>query len=474
MPRTPDDGADNGRSPTNIVHAAFNRVHDFVERWLRHRYGLPMAVSLAVALLVLSEHAYRDTTATMRDTVELSDARFMSARLLQLLTDADAAHDRYLLTGQPQYLARHTDAMAELAQVQPVIGAFLTSQGADGAAAAHWLADFTQRERTRFDRSLALAQAGRQVDAAGLARADQRDTDMQALRTRMAARLAHTNASLRQARNVMHDELLVNRLGMGVLTLGTMFLLFLFVRQLARVDRERGVQRRALLDEQARLEIEVTRRTARLADLARHLQTVREDERADLARELHDELGGLLTASKLDIARARNKAADPAALLAILDRINEHLNQGIALKRRIIEDLRPSALTNLGLTAALEILCREMSASLATPVRLSAAQFQISPEAGLVVYRFVQEALTNIGKYASATQVEVELALVAGNVTVEVRDDGVGFVVQESLAGHHGLAGMQFRAETLGGTLRVISSPGQGTTVRIEFPQGPV
>lgn len=275
--------------------------------------------------------------------------------------------------------------MAELEQVQPAIAALLTNQGAGGAAAAQWMADFTQRERTQFDRTLALAQAGKWVEATELARTDQRDIDMQVLRTKVSAHLAHTNTSLRQARNNMHDELLVNRLGMGLLTLGTMFVLFLFVRQLGRIDRERGVQQRALLAERARLEIEVTRRTARLADLARHLQTVREDERADLARELHDELGALLTASKLDIARARNKGADPAALLAILDCINEHLNQGIALKRRIIEDLHPSALTNLGLTTALEILCREMSASLAMPVRLSAAQFEISPEASLVV-----------------------------------------------------------------------------------------
>ncbi len=88
--------------------------------------------------------------------------------------------------------------------------------------------------------------------------------------------------------------------------------------------------------------------------------------------------------------------------------------------------------------------------------------------------RPASQALTNIGKYASATHVEVELAVVGSMVTVEVRDDGVGFVVQESYAGHHGLSGMQFRAETLGGAMRVSSQPGQGTTVRIEFPQGPV
>ena len=469
-----DGGGNNRRTPGSIVRVAFARINHFVERWLRHRYALPLAVSLAIGLLVLSEHAYRDTTAAMNRAVALSEARITSVRLLQLLADAEAAHSGYLVTGQPQYLAWHANAEAELAQVQPAITAYFVSQGAAGAAAAKSVAEFTQRELTRFDRTVALAQAGKRAEAAELVRAELRGIGMQALRAQMSDQLAHTNTKLQQARHDMLDELLVNRLGVGLLTLGTLFLLFLFVTQLGRYDRERSVQRRALLDERARLEFEAIRRTARLADLARHLQTAREDERANLARELHDELGGLLTASKLDIARARKKAREPAELLASLERINGHLNQGIALKRRIIENLRPSALTNLGLTAALDILCREMSASLAMPVRLSAAEIKMSPEASLAVYRFVQEALTNIGKYASATHVEVELSLVGHNVTVEVRDDGVGFVVQESYAGQHGLSGMQFRAETLGGEMRVISSPGHGTTVRIGFPQGPV
>ena len=148
-----------------------------------------------------------------------------------------------------------------------------------------------------------------------------------------------------------------------------------------------------------------------------------------------------------------------------------HLTNGIALKRRIIEDLRPSALADLGLTAALDSLCRQMSASLAVPVQLSAAEFKLSAEAELVVYRFVQEALTNIGKYASASRVEVNLAVVGSRATVEVHDDGVGFVPQDSYAGHHGLSGMQFRAESIGGTMRVSSQPDHGTRVRIEFPQ---
>ena len=106
----------------------------------------------------------------------------------------------------------------------------------------------------------------------------------------------------------------------------------------------------------------MARRTAELTDLARHLQTVREDERGFLARELHDELGGLLTAAKLDVARLRKRldTGQPEVAERIVH-LGQTLDAGIALKRRIIEDLRPSSLANLGLQRALEILCEEFA-----------------------------------------------------------------------------------------------------------------
>ena len=106
-------------------------------------------------------------------------------------------------------------------------------------------------------------------------------------------------------------------------------------------------------------------RTAQLKELAQHLQTIREDERSRLARELHDELGALLTAAKLDVARLKSRLGSDATADAAerLAHLNETLNGGIALKRRIIEDLRPSSLSNLGLVAALEILLREFGAA---------------------------------------------------------------------------------------------------------------
>lgn len=453
--------------------AQINKLANYVNRWFRKRFAFPLLLVLAAALVVVSEDTYRDTTSTLRAGIELTDARIQSLRLFQLVTEAEAAQFGFLATGQPQYLTQYAEARENLPGVVRAVTSFFGAQGAAGMAAAQRVADFTQRRFAQFDRALELARAGQLVQAKDLASGEQEGIEKAALRAELRALLAGAAGMQQQARTSIYDALLVNRIAVGALTLGAFLSLFLLLRQIQIQDRERGGQQSALLEEREHLEAEVKRRTARLTELAKHLQSVSEDERSHLARELHDELGGLLTASKLEIARARSKVGDPAEILVRLERIGGHLNQGIALKRRIIEDLRPSALSDLGLTVALANLCHEMGDSLGVPVRLLATEFHLSPEEALAVYRFVQEALTNIGKYASASQVDVTLTVIEGNATVEVHDDGAGFDPQSARVGRHGLSGMQFRAESLGGSMRVSSVPGQGTTVRIEFPQSP-
>ena len=446
-------------------------LNSLAERWVRKRFAFPVIVLMAAALLWVSENTYRNTTTTLRGGIALTDARIQTMRLLQLLSDVETAQFAFLVTARPEYLTRYAEAKAALPEVQRAVSRFFVAQGVDGAATTKRVGDFVQRELALYDRTLALARAGDAAGARALADDAHARGEMLALRSELLRHLGLAATQQQRARTSIYDALLVNRVAVGSLTLVALLSLFLFLRQLQAQDRERASQQRGLLQEREQLEDEVERRTDRLTQLAKYLQSVREDERAHLARELHDELGGLLTASKLDIARARMKTADPPELLVRLDRVNDHLNKCIALKRRIIEDLRPSALANLGLTVALQNLCDDMSVSLAIPVKLVAAQFHLPPEAELAVYRFVQEALTNIGKYAAAKQVEVTLKEVDGSATVEVVDDGVGFDPQASRAGHHGLAGMQFRAESLGGTMSVSSAPGRGTRVHINFPQ---
>jgi signal transduction histidine kinase len=199
---------------------------------------------------------------------------------------------------------------------------------------------------------------------------------------------------------------------------------------------------------------------------------VREDERGYLARELHDELGALLTAAKLDVARLKSKIDHQAPDIAErLRHLNETLNSGIALKRRIIEDLRPSSLSNLGLTAALEILTREHAEGAGIEVETNLEAVQLPEATQLTVYRLVQEALTNISKYAKAKKVLVTVHSYPTHVAVQVRDDGAGFDPAAVRPASHGLAGMRHRVEAAGGRLTITSRPGNGTLVSAVLPQ---
>ncbi len=212
-------------------------------------------------------------------------------------------------------------------------------------------------------------------------------------------------------------------------------------------------------------------RTTQLKELALHLQKAREDERSRLARNLHDELGALLTSAKLDAARIKARLGNTAPeAQERLAHLVGTLNSSIALGRRIIEDLRPSTLANLGLVTTLEILSQEFAEQSGLRVHCTFTQVQLAPGAELVVYRIVQEALTNIAKYANASNVWLDLGCRARQVEVGVRDDGVGFDAGIRKQPGYGLIGMRFRVEAEGGALAVVSSPGSGTQVRAVLP----
>ncbi|MFG6414442.1 sensor histidine kinase [Roseateles sp. DC23W] len=200
-----------------------------------------------------------------------------------------------------------------------------------------------------------------------------------------------------------------------------------------------------------------------------------------MARDLHDELGALMTSARLDEARMRSRlAALPTPAPEALQRLTHltaTLNQGIALKRRIIEDLQPSVRPLLGLVSALEIMARIFATTSGLQVQCQLEQLNLGAHANLVIYRLMQVALTNIGSYAQASQVWLALHRREGLVEASVRDDGVVFNMQQPLRSAHGLMGMRFRVEAEGGTMRIVAAPGLGTRVSAtlrEQPQPPL
>ncbi len=208
------------------------------------------------------------------------------------------------------------------------------------------------------------------------------------------------------------------------------------------------------------------------ADFAAWLQRTREAERAALARELHDELGAILTAARLDVAwLAAQPACHEPAVMQRLEALRRVLAHGIEMKRRIVEDLHPTVLTHLGLAPALEQLVASSRQRFAGRLSVSIdPSVSLDGEPALALYRIVQEALTNVHKYAQARNASVRLRRVPGRIELAVEDDGIGFDADSVGCGHHGLAGMRHRMLAIGGLLEVRSAPGAGTSIRASLP----
>ena len=238
---------------------------------------------------------------------------------------------------------------------------------------------------------------------------------------------------------------------------------------------ERKEAERALEASNERLSEMVEQRTAELTELTQYLMRVSEDEKARLAAELHDELGSVVTAIVLDaeLVLKKLKATAPQ-LVERQQTIVDLAHQAAGLKRRIIEGLRPLLLEQFGLVTALKDYLHQWTATTGiTPLQdFPDDAVALAPDAALALYRVAQESLTNIAKYARASNVRIELRQSPSAIVLTVEDDGVG-ISSEALgrASSHGIIGMRQRVAGFGGTLTVSAGrDNQGTRIRAELP----
>jgi PAS domain S-box-containing protein len=225
--------------------------------------------------------------------------------------------------------------------------------------------------------------------------------------------------------------------------------------------------------ERVRAEAALKRSREELREFALATSAVREQEKSRIARELHDELAQSLSALKMDLAwiRARNGADDEVGTrIASMQGLVDSL---LASARRIASDLRPLMLDDLGLVAACDWLVKSFGnrTGIEIAVRVDGDLDLADPHA-TAVFRVLQESLTNITKHAKCSRVGVVLKRSEGGVTLVVTDDGVGFAGSgPPKANSYGVVGMRERAYLLGGTVSIVSAPGQGTIVRLELPE---
>lgn len=235
----------------------------------------------------------------------------------------------------------------------------------------------------------------------------------------------------------------------------------IMARDITRAEQEQEEQRRTLEE---------------LRDLARHLHAVRETERGRIAREIHDELGQILTCLKIELDELRHCAGNASEAEAVLARLKSQVDVAIRSMRRISTELRPRVLDDLGLAAAVEWQTREFESRTGIECRLAAPlpELKLDRHRSSALFRILQESLTNAARHSGATYVEVQLSEEAGGALLLVRDNGRGLAAPDPSGRRPmGLVGMRERALTFGGSVDVESVPGEGVLVRAWIPAAP-
>ncbi|HWO41720.1 MAG TPA: PAS domain-containing protein [Candidatus Eisenbacteria bacterium] len=210
-----------------------------------------------------------------------------------------------------------------------------------------------------------------------------------------------------------------------------------------------------------------------LRALAARLQAVREEERTELAREIHDELSGSLTALKMDLSLiAMDLTVEQAALTEKIESMNRLIDGTVNSVRNLASRLRPGVLDDLGLVAAIEWQARDFQKRFGIACEVSCdCDPPLDREQSTAVFRILQETLTNVARHAGATKVCVSLKEQTGVVTLEIRDDGRGITQEEATSANSlGLLGIRERALAFGGEVAIAGEPRQGTTVILKMP----
>ena len=235
-----------------------------------------------------------------------------------------------------------------------------------------------------------------------------------------------------------------------------------------------AIEKARMMEEKLLAEIQLKYSHQQIRNLASHLQDIREEERAAMAREVHDQLGQQLTAIKLDIAwlLLRLKDADDPVVKK-LQEIEKLITQALKTVRKIVTELHPAILDKLGIKDAIRWQSHEFEkrTGIKTEVSLVHGPIAADSKTAIALFRIYQESLTNIMRHAKATMVKCRIDKTDNQLVFSIEDDGVGF--DENLIGQKqslGLLGMKERAVVLGGELQIKSSPGHGTTIIVSVP----
>ncbi len=391
-----------------------------------------------------------------------------------LVMDAESSTRGYFMSADPVYLGPWKTAKAELGKEFDGLEQMLSQSQSQMKN----LAQLRALARTKLEiieEAIKIYQESGLDEIMKRAKAGKGREVMDDLRLLVVV-MTHEQNELQTARKTRFYEEYKDAVLVGMATNAiAILILILFYRLIYRNISKRLNTEKALLCANDTLESTVLARTEQLSVLSRHLINVAEEEKAKLARELHDELGASLTAINMDIAAVAQqlKRNDPP-LSKQLDRARQTLLETVDLKRRIVENLRPSVLDNLGLSTSLRQHCEQFQeiTGIQCEVNIPEDFDRIDSIRSITLFRITQESLTNIVKYAHASRVEIFLDKDQAGLRLRIYDNGIG-IPKDALTKpkSHGLTGMRERTLLLGGTFTIGRGDNhQGTRIEVFIP----
>jgi len=441
-----------------------------------HYAPILLGIAFIATLFMVAESGYKRIHEAGLTISAAEERQALLSRYLRVMLDAESAQRGFLLTEDTRYLRAFDPAIRSLNPLLDSLAAKLQESGLDDDAAKVQLLRATAGQKIGEMRaSLRLyGEVGRDA-AIQLLDTDIGQKAMTDLRQQLRVLWDAEYTRIAAAREASDRDLRTSRVLLGAASFLSLVLVILIGALLGRDLRSRAQEAQLLGDRNRELDRTVRQRTAMLFHLSSSLQKVAEREKAALARELHDELGGLLVATKIDVSWLRKRVDDGSEAGKLRwERVLRSLDDGLSLKRRVIESLRPTLLDNVGLEAALRWQVDESlrRAGIACEERYPEQMPELSPDARIAVFRAVQECLMNIVKHAKAKSVLLAVSVDDDQLSVVVRDDGVG--IEEGrieTPQSHGLLGMRHRIESLDGHLAIRSlGPNVGTECRFRVP----
>jgi signal transduction histidine kinase len=462
---------------TPVRAAARRRIADWQALFMLPRsIWMPiLAMSIvAIAAFLFNEWSVKRVHSAAEQLAWLTSTQGDVAEIRAMLADAEAQQRGFLLSREHQYLESYEKSLDQLLTVS----AQLRLQSASDASL---LAEVRKLDALRVRRVEELRGTAEQAQRPGAAAAqilastaEGRET-MQAFRTQVQRMLTDLETQSTQIRASAAYNVQRSRIASGALGLLTLALLLLAVRLLIKDFWRQDATRQEQANERLRLEQLVGERTAELSALTTYLQSVTEVEKAELARNLHDELGGVLTAAKMDLAWLQGRAsANEPEVHGKLKALASGLEEAMEVKQRVVENLRPALLDHFGLATALQSHFEETckKAALSCQVRVPDTSEPIPQDLAIALFRVGQEALTNIIRHAQATRVEMSFAIDHANYRIRIADDGIGMdPARVSGALSHGLVGMRHRIATLHGQFLIGANQPRGTRIDVIVPR---